>query len=214
LDAATDIILESDWTTFEMEGLVGLSELTVIPMLDYLFHRIEQRLDGRPTLIALDELAAYLDHPSFGQRIVDWVLTLRKRNAAVILSTPTIAGLTDSPHFHTLVESCPTKIFLPNPEAQTSTAAIYELFGLSQRQRQVIAEAVPKRDYYYTSPLGKRLFDLTIDPATLSFVGAGSREDIAAVRALSAEPNWPAEWLRRRGLTEWADYWEKLEALR
>lgn len=212
LDASEDVALESSWITFEMEGLIGLNELTTIPMLLYLFHRIYQRLDGRPTLIALDELPTYLSNPIFAEAIIDWVLTLRKKNAAVILSTPTIAGLAKSADFNTLIESCPTKIFLPNADASGASAPIYELFGLTPWQRSVVASAQPKQDYYYSSPLGKRLFDLNIDPATLAFVGSGSKTDLTAIRTLKEThgSKWPTEWLRSRGLNSWADYWLKL----
>src|SRR5262249_16302355 len=62
------------------------------------------------------------------------------------------------------------------------------------------------------SPLGRRLFDLALEPATLSFVGASSKENILQARGMMREygDNWPAEWLRSRGLGAWAEYWEKL----
>lgn len=213
LDSATDVIIDAPWITFEMEPLTGLSELTTLPVLDYLIHRINQRLDGRPTIIALDELAPLLSHPVFGPTILDWVLTLRKKNASIILSTPTMSGLVKSANFQTLVESCPTKIFLPNPTARTSSVEDYKLFGMSQQQREVIAGAVPKQHYYYTSPYGNRLFDLTIDDATLAFVGASSKEHIKSIRELTEAfgDRWPAEWLRLRGEHQWADYWLTLK---
>jgi type IV secretion system protein VirB4 len=89
---------------------------------------------------------------------------------------------------------------------------MYRRFGLSDRQIDIIADATPKRHYYYASPLGRRLFDLALEPATLSFVGASSKEDILKARGMMREygDNWPAQWLRSRGLREWAEYWEKL----
>src|SRR5262249_50491493 len=78
----------------------------------------------------------------------------------------------------------------------------------SDRQVDIIAEAAPKRDYYYVSPLGRRLFQFALGPAALAFIGAGSKEDVLAVRRMIAEhgERWRIEWLRARGLSEWADY--------
>ena len=55
LDADRDVLLDSDFVTFELETLMGMGPKVTIPVLTYLFHRIEQRLDGRPTLIIIDE---------------------------------------------------------------------------------------------------------------------------------------------------------------
>ncbi len=99
---------------------------------------------------------------------------------------------------------------MPNTQAQNQHAvSADEALGLKQRQIELIAHAVPKRHYYYTSPLGKRLFELGLGPVALSFLGAGSREELAAARALMARSpqTWPAEWLRRRGLPDAAAQW-------
>src|SRR6202034_771951 len=72
----------------------------------------------------------------------------------------------------------------------------------------IIAEAAPKRDYYYLSPLGRRLFQFALGPAALAFIGAGSKEDVLNARRMIVElgEGWPAEWLRARSLGEWGDY--------
>jgi type IV secretion system protein VirB4 len=73
-----------------------------------------------------------------------------------------------------ILESCPTKILLPNPEAQNPvTAELYRKFGLTSRQVEMLSLGVPKRQYYYLSPAGRRLFDLALGPATLAFIGSG-----------------------------------------
>ena len=69
------------------------------------------------------------------------------------------------------------------------------------------AQSAKKRDYYYTSPLGNRLMDLTLGPLALAFVGATGREDLRAIRELRAMygPEWPRAWVRQRGMDRWAD---------
>jgi type IV secretion system protein TrbE len=189
----------SRFITFELETLTATGAKVLIPVLLYLFHRIDQRLDGKPTLVVIVEAWIMLANELFGAKIEEWLRTLRKKNAAVILATQSLTEVANSPFCDVILESCPTKIYLPNPEARNpNTAALYHRFGLSPRQREIIADAIPKRHYYYVSPLGRRLFDLALEPATLSFVGVGSKEDIFKARRMMREygDDWPVEWLR------------------
>jgi type IV secretion/conjugal transfer VirB4 family ATPase len=214
LDADEDGLGDDTFAVFELDHIASLGEKNLVPVLLYLFHRIERRLAvGRPTLIALGEAWLALSHTLFREKIREWLKTLRKTNGAAILETQSISDITNSQIRDVIIESCPTKIFLPNAEARTEHAAgAYEALGLSQRQIELVAHAVPKRHYYYTSPLGRRLFELGLGPVALSFLGAASREDLAAARLLIARypETWPAEWLRRRGLSEAADRWMNL----
>jgi type IV secretion system protein VirB4 len=211
LDAERDGLDDNAFQIFELDHVAALGEKNLVPVLLYLFHRVQRRLvQGRPTLVALGEAWLALSHPLFREKIREWLKTLRKTNGAAILETQSISDITNSPIRDVIIESCLTKIFLPNTEAQTEHAVrAYEALGLSQRQIELIAHAVPKRHYYYTSPLGKRLFELGLGPVALSFLGAGSREELAAARALMARfpQTWPAEWLRRRGLPDAAAQW-------
>jgi type IV secretion/conjugal transfer VirB4 family ATPase len=214
LDADRDVLLESSFVTFELETLMAMGPKVVVPVLTYLFHRIDQRLDGRPTLIVLDEAWIMLANTTFGAKVEEWLRTLRKKNAAVVLATQSLSEIANSVHGDVILESCPTKLYLPNPEAGgAQTRELYRKFGLSDRQIEIVAEAAPKRDYYYVSPLGRRLFQLALGPAALAFVAAGSRDDVLAARRMVAEhgESWTAEWLRARDLPLWADYLEGLQ---
>ncbi|HEY1610571.1 MAG TPA: transporter, partial [Paraburkholderia sp.] len=177
LDAERDGSDDNAFQIFELDHIAALGEKNLVPVLLYLFHRVQRRLvQGRPTLVALGEAWLALSHPLFREKIREWLKTLRKTNGAAILETQSISDITNSPIRDVIIESCLTKIFLPNTEVQTEHAArAYEALGLSQRQIELIAHAVPKRHYYYTSPLGKRLFELGLGPVALSFLGAGSR---------------------------------------
>jgi type IV secretory pathway VirB4 component len=77
----------ADVQCFETEALMGQAGV-VAPVLTYLFHRLEERFDGRPTLLVLDEAWIFLDHPLFAARIREWLKTLRKKNVAVLFATP------------------------------------------------------------------------------------------------------------------------------
>lgn len=201
LDSDEDGLAKGDadasFTVFELEHLMSLGDKNVIPVLTYLFHRVEQRLDGRPTLLILDEAWLLLDHPVFREKIREWLKVLRKANCAVVFATQSISDVAKSPIADVLFESCPTKILLPNREArQDASRAAYEKLGLNPRQVDIIASAMPKRQYYYMSPEGKRLFDLALGRAALAFVGKSGKDDIAVARKLIAEYG-PDEWVNR-----------------
>jgi type IV secretion system protein TrbE len=120
------------------------------------------------------------------------------------LSDAARSGLLD-----VLLESCPTKILLPNEEADKGGSAqvigprdLYTLVGLNETEIDILKTSVKKRHYYYTSPEGRRLFELGLGPVALAFTSVSSREDLARVRALIAEygPLWTRHWLAERGV--------------
>ncbi|MEQ8750560.1 MAG: conjugal transfer protein TrbE, partial [Amphiplicatus sp.] len=77
-----------------------------------------------------------------------------------------------------IVESCPTRIFLPNERAlEPHHRETYERFGLNPRQVEIMSGATQKRDYYFQSPLGARIFELGLGPVALAFCGSSSPAD-------------------------------------
>ena len=111
--------------SFETENLLQLDDKAVIPVLLYLFRRIEQRLDGSPTLILLDEAWSYLQHQLFRDRLRDWLKTMRRKNAVVVMATQQISDIANSEIADIVLENCPTKILLPNPEARTANSRVF-----------------------------------------------------------------------------------------
>ncbi len=206
LDADHDELALADLQAFEMEELLHAKGV-VLPVLTYLFHRLEARFDGRPTLLVLDEAWVFLDDPVFASRIREWLKTLRKKNVGVVFATQSLADIQRSPIAPAIVESCPTRIFLPSPQAiEPQLRPIYEGFGLNARQIEMVARATPKRDYYVQSRQGNRLFDLGLGPVALAFVAAGTPRDHAAIDRVLAEhgpKGFAGAWLSGRGL-DWA----------
>jgi type IV secretion system protein TrbE len=176
-------------------------------VLAYLFHRIEGRLDGRPTLLIVDEGWLALDDPTFGARLREWLKTLRKKNASVVFATQSLADIETSVVASAIIESCPTRLFLPNERAvEPQILSIYRRFGLNDRQIEIIARATPKRDYYCQSRRGNRLFELGLGEVALAFTAASSKVDQAAIAKVLAESghhDFAAAWLRRKGF-DWA----------
>jgi len=164
----------------------------VVPVVTYLFHRLEERFDGRPTLVILDEAWLFLDDPLFSARMREWLKTLRKKNVAVVFATQSLSDIADSSIAPAIVESCPTRIFLPNERAvEPQQRETYERFGLNARQIDLIARATPKRDYYFQSPLGARLFELGLGPVALAFCGASSPDDQHLIDKVLSEHKGP-----------------------
>ena len=207
LDAAEDQLALADVQCFETETLMAQPG-AVLPVLTYLFHRLEERFDGSPTLLVLDEAWLFLDNPLFAARIREWLKVLRKKNVAVVFATQSLADIADSSIAPAIVESCPQRIFLPNDRAvEPQQRAAYEKFGLNERQVELIARATPKRDYYLQSRRGNRLFDLGLGRIALAFCGASDPASQKRIDLILAEGGGPAafarRWLADRGL-DWA----------
>ncbi len=202
LDAERDGLQLGSFQTFEIEQLMNMGERNLVPVLTYLFRRIEKRLTGAPSLIILDEAWLMLGHPVFRDKIREWLKVLRKANCAVLLATQSISDAERSGIIDVLKESCPTKICLPNGGArEPGTREFYERIGFNERQIEIVATAVPKREYYVASPEGRRLFNMALGPIALSFVGASGKEDLKRILALKkAEANWSVHWLKERGI--------------
>ncbi|EHK54543.1 conjugal transfer protein TrbE, partial [Allomesorhizobium alhagi] len=134
LDADDDRLALSDVQCFETEELMHRQGV-VLPVLTYLFHRLEERFDGRPTLLILDEAWVYLDNPLFAARIREWLKVLRKKNVSVIFATQSLADIAGSSIAPAIIESCPQRIFLPNDRAiEPQAREAYDRFGLNERQ--------------------------------------------------------------------------------
>ena len=206
LDAADDRLALVDVQCFETEELMH-NEGAVMPVLTYLFHRLEQRFDGRPTLLVLDEAWVYLDNPLFAARIREWLKVLRKKNVSVIFATQSLADVADSTIAPAIIESCPQRIFLPNDRAvEPQARGTYERFGLNGRQIELIARATPKRHYYLQSRRGNRLFELGLGPVALTLCGASGPASQSLIDTIPSEHGreaFAAEFLKARGL-DWA----------
>jgi len=203
LDADQDGLLLSDFTTFEIEELMNLGDKFALPVLLYLFRRIERSLQGQPAVIILDEAWLMLGHPIFRAKIREWLKVLRKANCLVLMATQSLSDAANSGILDVIVESTATKIFLPNVYARDDdTAELYRRMGLNQRQIEILATAIPKQQYYYVSENGRRLYDLALGPLALSFVGASDKDSVAEIQQLEAKyhKQWIHEWLANRGL--------------
>jgi len=120
---------------FDMTALLENPRLRT-PTMMYLFHRIEERLDGKPTMILIDEGWKALDDDVFAARIRDWLKTLRKRNALVGFATQSARDALESRISTALVEQTATMVFMPNSRARPEDYC--DGFGLTEHELALI----------------------------------------------------------------------------
>ncbi|MEP3142645.1 VirB4 family type IV secretion/conjugal transfer ATPase [Qipengyuania citrea] len=120
---------------FDMTALLENPRLRT-PTMMYLFHRIEERLDGKPTMILIDEGWKALDDEVFAARIRDWLKTLRKRNALVGFATQSARDALESRISTALVEQTATMVFMPNSRARPEDYC--DGFGLTEHELALI----------------------------------------------------------------------------
>lgn len=206
-DADHDNLHDAAWMAFEMGHVMEMGERAILPTLMYLFHRIEQRFDGSPTLLVLDEAWLFLQHPVFAERLQAWLRTLRKLNVFVVFATQEVAAAAESSIRSTIMTNCPTRIFLPDEEALTPAVADqYAAFGLSDTEIGILARATKKRDYYYRSAKGRRLFSLDMGEVALTFSAMSSPDDQAVLDEIersTPREQWAAAMLEHKQLS-WA----------
>jgi type IV secretion system protein TrbE len=214
LNGSTDALRRSRFMVFELSALNKMGDKVVAPTLLYLFRELGKRLDGSPTLLCLDEAWAPLKHPRFQRQLEEWARLLRKSNTALILSTQSVLDIERSAIGSVLLESCPTRILLPNEEAVKGEIKqrYHSVLGLSEEQVKLLAEAQPKRDFLYLAPGRSRLFEVSLDPVSLSFVGVSGQRDLARLRELYTEfgKSYPPVWLEERGMSDAAERWREL----
>lgn len=171
-DSDKDTLNFSRWQVFEMNQVIN-NKKGITPLLSYIFRRIENSLDGNPCIIILDECWMFFDNPIFAAKIREWLKVLRKKNCSVIFATQELGDILNSKLFTTVLDACQTKVFLPNPNAFADNyIPIYEKFGLNKTEIEIISKATKKKEYYYKSTKGSRLFELDLKEKTLSLIAS------------------------------------------
>ena len=191
-EPAAQSVPEPSFTAVETHALMEGEEIARVLSLDYIFAQIQRRFDGRPTLVVFDEAWSFFRHPLFAARIRSWLKEGRKNNVSVIMATQSLTDAIRSDLTEELLESCPTKIFLPNAGAETAVIAHqYTALGLTAPEIAWIARMHPKRDYFLTQPEGRRVISFPLARVGLSILGRTSADD--SRRAASAGTN-PDFW--------------------
>ena len=168
------------------------------PAMMYLFHRIEQRLDGEPTLIVIDEGWKALDDDVFVGRIRDWEKTIRKRNGLIGFATQSAQDALESRIASAIIEQCATQIFMANPKARAKDYV--EGFGLTQHEYELV-KGLPDTSRCFlikhgTDSVVARL-NLSGEPDILTVL-SGRERTVRLLDAIRQEVgDDPAAWLPR-----------------
>ncbi|WP_273793759.1 VirB4 family type IV secretion/conjugal transfer ATPase [Brucella anthropi] len=121
---------------YDMTDFLDNEEIRT-PLMAYLFHRVEQLIDGRRIIIVIDEFWKALQDEGFRDLAQNKLKTIRKQNGLMLFATQSPRDAINSPIAHTIIEQCPTQIFLPNPRG--SHADYVDGFKLTGREYELIA---------------------------------------------------------------------------
>lgn len=176
-DAHESTLELARFTMIEMGVLMRFGSQCVTPALMYIFKFIESHFAeanddaGHPTLLVLDEAWVFLANQYFSERIDDWLRTLRKRRVAVVFATQDVVNAAESSISSTIISQCQTRFYLADPNATSEVISkYYTKFGLEPSEISALSMARMKRDYFYKSPAGARMFQLELDPFQLALL--------------------------------------------
>jgi len=203
---------ERAWLFDNEEDKVDLSEAVVgfdmtrilddpvarTPTMMYLFHRVEQRLDGTPSIIVVDEGWKALDDEVFTARIRDWEKTIRKRNGIVGFVTQNAEDALSSRIASAIVEQSATQIFMPNSKAQARDYMTG--FGLTQHEYDLL-RALPDNSHAFLIKHGRESvvarLDLSGEKDLLTIL-SGREHTVRMLDAIRAETgDAPLSWMPR-----------------
>lgn len=196
------------FSCIEMGDLLRMP-LVAGPFMEYAFYRITDMLEANrsagarpnPTLIYLEECWFLLENERFASRIRDWLKTLAKMNASVIMTTQSMDDMIsgDPKIFAAIRDNIPTKILLPNPNARTEALRrVYrDFFGVPDSYIERIAFAVRNRNYLVVKPDHAKMLACEFTPDQLAYL----RSDSAALSVFEEEyakgPGWEKRYLNR-----------------
>jgi len=187
-----------DFTCIEVGTLFTSPRLASL-FLEYAFYRIQIDLDGRPTLIELEEAWLMLSDDKFTKRINDWLKTLAKKNAFLIMATQSLDELARSDIFASIIDNIPNRIFLPNPNANAHIDMYTKKFSLNLEQVDRIRNAVPKLNYYINTPIMSRMARFRCPPEILACLRSDSRAQKTFTKHYESReenPSWKQQYIK------------------
>ena len=189
--------LKADTVGFDMTAILDDPAMRT-PAMMYLFHRVEERLDGTAAIIVVDEGWKALDDDVFVRRIKDWEKTIRKRNGIVGFATQSAQDALESRIASAIIEQAATQIFMANPKARA--ADYMEGFGLTSHEYELI-RTLPDNAHCFLIKHGAESvvarLDLSAERDLLTILSGRERTVrlLDEIRATSGDD--PAEWLPR-----------------
>ena len=185
-----DRISLNNFNVFELSELISKGEKVLVPILKYIFYKIMGKLDGRPTLILIEEAWMAFNSPVFSRQLDEWLKTLRKLNVYIVMVTLQVGEIMNSPIKNTLLTQCATRLYTPNPDLNSSEIYnAYKEFGLNDKQIEILKNARMKCEYYISNHDGDRLFnlDMTYFDVARCFLSKTSKDDAVMAKKINAQ---------------------------
>jgi type IV secretion system protein VirB4 len=196
--------------TFELRDLLARPRL-LGPLLRYVLPQVELQMStDRPMLLLFDDAAIPWEVPKIRQDSKNWMRTTRKKAVSLGFMTHSLTDVFQSDMGPMLVESCPVRFYLANPEASKPTIRkIYQQIGLEDTAIDQIAVMRPQRDIYYElRGEGQRPFSLGFSRFILDCLARNTAEDhrlIDEILQKEGREGFTAGWLRHHGYQEESD---------
>ncbi|MDP2449591.1 VirB4 family type IV secretion system protein [Polaromonas sp.] len=200
---------DNDEDNFQLSSMVGMECGGILqtpqlasPFMDYAFYNIESRLDGTtPTLIYIEEAWYMLANPMFAAKMEDWLRTFRKKRAFVMFATQALDELARLPNIGSFVTNIPCQILLPAVKSSVhQQAALYsQVFDINESQLNLLAHAIPKRDYLLVKPSVTRLVSTQMPPLLIAINEATTQPAMrqAVIEAsIRGGPGWELKFVK------------------
>jgi type IV secretion system protein VirB4 len=166
------------------------------PAMMVLFHRVEERLDGHPTIITVDEGWKALDDTVFVKRIKDWEKTIRKRNGIVGFATQSARDALESQIASAIIEQAATQIFMVNPKA--SAQDYCEGFGLTAHELDLVRTLPDSAHCFLIKHGGESVvarLDLSSERDVLTILSGREKSVRLLDRIRSERGDRPEDWM-------------------
>ena len=199
---------DNDEDAFTLTNIVGMETGKLLmqpqvasPFMDYAFYCIEKKLDGEtPTMIYVEEAWYMLSNPVFASKMDDWLRTFRKKKAFLIFATQALDEIASMASVGAFISNVPTRIFLPSiNNSVAANAHLYKsIFSLNDAQLQLLANALPKRDYLIVKSSETKLVSAEMPKIIIKINDATARSEMRErANAMSASGNtsWAEEFI-------------------
>jgi type IV secretion system protein VirB4 len=179
-DNVEDTLSFSKFQTFNFAGWGDAPEV-LEPLLFYVLHRASNEI-ANPAKLAtfktflLDEAWLFIKNETIRSYIVAAQKTWRKHNAAMILATQSIKELEESGMLAIVAESCPTKIFLANPEMNRQVYR--EAFHLNDTEIDIIADLIPPGEMLIRKAQSSKKVRLNVDSVSYWIATNNARDNL------------------------------------
>ncbi|GAB6852657.1 VirB4 family type IV secretion system protein [Paraburkholderia kururiensis] len=197
-DHAEDAFALSENLSIECGDLFQNHPEAAFLFMDYAFYRVSQWLDGkRFTVIEVEECGFYFLYPRFYARLELWAVTIRRLNGMLALATQSLKQLERVANFEILKEQLQNIVYLANADARSNRKLYADVFGLTDSQIDMVADAVPNRDYLWVTPTHTRMLQASFDRETLAALRADGRAQSVLDRHFeSGDEHWRENYMR------------------